>query len=135
MSVYQSSLLGGEDKDEINAGFNQVLDIMVDPAVLMCIANSEHKQKARPRWDGSVFVLNCLCYLQVGKQVYYSLLILTVSQSVLSTFDFTIKKQSDIQKTIEDRVTILTNEHVRLNLSYQSVQPSELIPPFRARIS
>lgn len=65
MAVYQSSLLGDEDEDEINAGFNQVLDIMVDPVVVMCLANGEEKKKVRPRWDEAVFVLNCLCYLQV----------------------------------------------------------------------
>lgn len=65
MTVYQSSLLGDEDEDEINAGFNQVLDIMVDPVVVMCLANGEEKKRVRPRWDEAVFVLNCLCYLQV----------------------------------------------------------------------
>ncbi|KAF9476408.1 oligomeric complex COG6 [Pholiota conissans] len=95
MQVYQSSLLGTEDEDEINAGFNQVLDIMVDPAVQMCIANSEEKMKARPRWDGQVFILNCLCYLQ----------------SVLSTFEFTTQKRAEIQKTIDQRIALLTTEH------------------------
>lgn len=65
MQVYQSSLLGNEEEDEISAGFNQILDIMVDPVVQMCITNSEEKVKLRPRWDGQVFILNCLCYLQV----------------------------------------------------------------------
>ncbi len=65
MQVYQSSLLGDEEEDEISAGFNQILDIMVDPVVQMCITNSEEKVKLRPRWDGQVFILNCLCYLQV----------------------------------------------------------------------
>jgi len=65
MVVYQSSLLGDEDKNEINAGFNQVLDIMIDPVVQALIWGSEEKKKARPRWDEDVFVLNFLCYLQV----------------------------------------------------------------------
>ncbi|KAF8176766.1 oligomeric complex COG6-domain-containing protein [Pholiota molesta] len=95
MQVYQSSLLGTEDEDEINAGFNQVLDIMIDPVVQMCITNSEEKMKARPRWDGQVFILNCLCYLQ----------------SVLSAFEFTTQKQTEIQKIINQKITLLTDEH------------------------
>lgn len=65
MQVYQSSLLGDEDEDQINSGFNQVLDIMVDPVIKLCVENSEEKGRVRPRWDREVFVLNCLCYLQV----------------------------------------------------------------------
>ena len=65
MQVYHSSLLGNEDEDQINSGFNQVLDIMVDPVIKLCVENSEEKARVRPRWDGEVFVLNCLCYLQV----------------------------------------------------------------------
>ncbi|KAJ3516161.1 hypothetical protein NLJ89_g1297 [Agrocybe chaxingu] len=95
MSVYQSSLLGDEHQDDVNEGFHQVLDIMVDPVVTMCISHSKDKKKARPRWDDAVFVLNCLCYLQ----------------TVLSTFDFTAKKQADIQAILDQRISILTNEH------------------------
>jgi hypothetical protein len=65
MAVYQSSLLGEEDIDEQSAGFEKILDIMVDPAVEMCISTSEEKKRIRPRWDQAVYVLNCLCYLQV----------------------------------------------------------------------
>jgi len=66
MQVYHSSLLGNEDEDQINSGFNQVLDIMVDPVIKLCVESSEEKARVRPRWDGEVFVLNCLCYLQVS---------------------------------------------------------------------
>ena len=65
MSVYQSSMLGDEDEDERNTGFRQVLDIMVSPVASMCISNSAQKKTVRPEWDDKVFVLNCLCYLQV----------------------------------------------------------------------
>uniref|UniRef100_A0A8H7Y3X8 Conserved oligomeric Golgi complex subunit 6 n=1 Tax=Psilocybe cubensis TaxID=181762 RepID=A0A8H7Y3X8_PSICU len=95
MTVYQSSLLGDEDEDEINSGFNQVLDIMVDPIIGMCLTSGEEKKNARPRWDEAVFVLNCLCYLQ----------------SVLSAFEFTVKKQADIQAIIDERIALLTAEH------------------------
>ena len=66
MQVYHSSLLGNEDEDQINSGFNQVLDVMVDPVIKLCVESSEEKARVRPRWDGEVFVLNCLCYLQVS---------------------------------------------------------------------
>lgn len=65
MSVYQSSMLGDEDEDERDTGFRQVLDIMVTPVATMCISNSAQKKTVRPEWDDKVFVLNCLCYLQV----------------------------------------------------------------------
>ena len=65
MSVYQSSMLGDEDEDERDTGFRQILDIMVAPVLTMCISNSAHKKTVKPEWDDKVFVLNCLCYLQV----------------------------------------------------------------------
>ncbi|KDR69275.1 hypothetical protein GALMADRAFT_256106 [Galerina marginata CBS 339.88] len=95
MTVYQSSLLGDEREDEINSGFHQVLDIMVDPVVTMCVSNGEQKKKSRARWDEAVFVLNCLCYLQ----------------DVLGAFDFTVKKQSELQVIVDQRIALLTEEH------------------------
>ena len=65
MSVYQSSFLGNEDEDEMDTGFRQVLDIMITPVATMCISNGAQKKAVRPEWDDKVFVLNCLCYLQV----------------------------------------------------------------------
>ena len=65
MGVYESSLLGDEDPAERDAGFKPILDVMVQPAVEMCSAASEEKQRVRVRWDKHVFVLNCLTYLQV----------------------------------------------------------------------
>jgi conserved oligomeric Golgi complex subunit 6 len=65
MSVYQSSMLGDEHEDERDTGFRQVLDIMVTPVSSMCISNGAQKKTVRPEWDDKVFVLNCLCYLQV----------------------------------------------------------------------
>ena len=68
MQVYDSSLLGegSSDHSEASLGFRRILDIMVDPAVTMCAAAAEEKARLRPRWDRSVFVLNCLGYLEVG---------------------------------------------------------------------
>lgn len=65
MIVYESSL-GDEKPTERDAGFKNILDVMVDPAVEMCSAASEEKQRLRARWDKHVFVLNCLTYLQVN---------------------------------------------------------------------
>ena len=44
--------------------FERVLDVMVDPAVQMCEALAEDKNK-KAKWDREVFELNCLTYLQV----------------------------------------------------------------------
>jgi conserved oligomeric Golgi complex subunit 6 len=96
MSVYQSSLLSeddvnaddddddgddddGEDDDDDDDDDNTderggagtriraILDVMVDPAVEMCI-NAGVEKKGRgvqAGWDGPVFTINCLTYLQV----------------------------------------------------------------------
>ncbi|KAF9555820.1 oligomeric complex COG6 [Agrocybe pediades] len=95
MAVYQSSLLGDEDKEEISAGFNQVLDIMIDPVIQALFSGSEEKKKARPRWDEDVFVLNFLCYLQ----------------GVLTAFDFTIDKEKQLEALIDLRIARLTEDH------------------------
>jgi hypothetical protein len=65
MTVYASSLLDDEDEEERAVGFQRILDVMVDPAVEMCMSVSEEKERIMPQWDGAVFVLNCLSYLQV----------------------------------------------------------------------
>ncbi|TFK31706.1 oligomeric complex COG6-domain-containing protein [Crucibulum laeve] len=97
MAVYQSSLLGDEAEEERDAGFQVVLDIMVDPAVEMCSVMSEEKKKVRPRWDRTIFVLNCLSYLE----------------SVLEPFTFTSAKQEMVRGVIEERVEVLTEEHYK----------------------
>ena len=66
MAVYESSLVGDEKPDERDAGVKRILDVMVNPAVEMCSAASEEKQRLRPRWDKHVFVLNCLTHLQAS---------------------------------------------------------------------
>ena len=65
MAVYQSSLLGDEDERERTTGFQKVLDVIVDPLVESCIAKAEEKKRARAKWDRAVYVLNCLCFIQV----------------------------------------------------------------------
>ncbi|KAK0502969.1 oligomeric complex COG6 [Armillaria luteobubalina] len=89
MNVYQSSLIGNEDEEKLISGFEHVLDIMVDPAIEMCTNAAEAKARAVPRWDMSVFVLNCLSYLLV------------------------INKQKALQATMNERVILLTDEHYR----------------------
>ena len=74
MAVYESSLVGDEKSDERDAGGRRILDVMVDPAVEMCSAASEEKQRLRPRWDKHVFVLNCLTHLQASPQRIYPVL-------------------------------------------------------------
>ncbi|CAL1705507.1 unnamed protein product [Somion occarium] len=95
MLVYQSSMLEDVDADTQTAGFRDILDKMIDPAIEMCMASSEGKQRLRPGWDRSVFVLNTLTYLQ----------------SALEPFAFTTEKQGVLQGLIETRVLQLTEEH------------------------
>jgi conserved oligomeric Golgi complex subunit 6 len=72
LSVYASALgdsasihqdLSSEPMDE--AGFEHILNVMVEPALQMCDAAAEEKKRVRGRWDREVFSLNCLTYLQV----------------------------------------------------------------------
>jgi hypothetical protein len=116
MVVYESSLLGDEKPAERDAGFKRILDVMVDPAVEMCSAASEEKQRMRARWDKHVFVLNCLTYLQVSLALIMSpvmiIIIAAGYQSALEPFPFTADKQREIQGVIEGRVKTLTEEHV-----------------------
>lgn len=95
MAVYQSSL-GDEDKDNEDvvpegkaqsgaenetqyakdasgagigpgSGFLKIGDVMVRPAVDMCLNAAEAKKTLRPGWDMDVFILNCLSYLLVSR--------------------------------------------------------------------
>ncbi|KAF9450271.1 COG6-domain-containing protein [Macrolepiota fuliginosa MF-IS2] len=95
MAVYQSSLIGDEDESELQAGFQKVLDIMIDPVVEMCTTASERKKHLRPKWDQAVFVLNCLSYLL----------------SILEPFSFTLGKQDVVQRVLDQRIAALTDEH------------------------
>ncbi|KZT08864.1 COG6-domain-containing protein [Laetiporus sulphureus 93-53] len=57
MLVYDSSLLGDETEEQLHAGFRDILDKMVDPAIETCLTSAEKKQKLHPGWDKTVFVL------------------------------------------------------------------------------
>ncbi|GBE81891.1 Conserved oligomeric Golgi complex subunit 6 [Sparassis crispa] len=97
MIVYASSLQSDEPKDTLHPGFRQILDKMVDPAVEMCISAAEVKKKAMPWWDRSVFVLNCLAYMQ----------------SLLEPFPFTKEKQAVIHELMDHKILQLTEEHYK----------------------
>ncbi|KXN84526.1 Conserved oligomeric Golgi complex subunit 6 [Leucoagaricus sp. SymC.cos] len=95
MAVYQSSLIGDEDENDLQAGFSKVLDIMIDPVVDTCAAASERKKHMRPRWDQAVFMLNCLSYLL----------------TVLEPFLFTSGKQDMVHNLLDIRIAALIDEH------------------------
>ncbi|EIN07029.1 oligomeric complex COG6 [Punctularia strigosozonata HHB-11173 SS5] len=95
MSVYQSSLAGEDSEEDQNEGFRRVLDIMIDPAVEMCVSAADRKDKQVARWDKPIFVLNCLTYLQ----------------NVLEPYSFTSEKQQMIEGLVQQRVHELTEEH------------------------
>ncbi|KAF5378347.1 hypothetical protein D9615_008765 [Tricholomella constricta] len=95
MTVYQSSFLGEEDESEQIAGFQKILDIMVDPAIQLSTSANEEKRRLRPKWDQPVYALNCLSYLE----------------SILEPFSFTHEKRGAIQVVIEERVSMLIEEH------------------------
>ncbi|KAI0045369.1 oligomeric complex COG6 [Auriscalpium vulgare] len=85
-----------EGEDAMTA---RVLDVMVDPAVEMCVTAAEEKEERERRrgrvWDRKVFVLNCLTYLV----------------SVLEAYAFTGTKREMLDGVIEGRVQELTEEH------------------------
>ncbi|KAF5323969.1 hypothetical protein D9611_008423 [Ephemerocybe angulata] len=115
MSVYQSSVLDEEqerlmslpsDADRAKAGekkkpglgsdFGKVLDVAIDPVVESVIKGGEEKGKLRPRWDASVWIVNCLTYIL----------------SVLEPFSsFTQEKQDGIKTLLDMRVAALIEEH------------------------
>jgi Conserved Oligomeric Golgi complex subunit 6, C-terminal len=65
MSVYESSVLGNEDPEEQRRGFKQILDAAIDPALEMCRRMADMNSKDATGWERSVFLINCLDYLQV----------------------------------------------------------------------
>lgn len=96
MLVYESSLLGDEKEEELQAGFRDILDKMVDPAIEMTLTQADEKKRQRPGWDKALFVLNTLAYLQ----------------SVLEPFAFTAEKQGVVQGLVDAKVLQLIEEHV-----------------------
>ncbi|KAI0822772.1 oligomeric complex COG6 [Trametes gibbosa] len=95
MLVYESSLLGDEKEEELQAGFRDILDKMVDPAIEMTLTQADEKKRQRPGWDKAVFVLNTLAYMQ----------------SVLEPFAFTAEKQGVVQGLVDAKVLQLIEEH------------------------
>ena len=121
MSVYQSSLLDDQNNEEQATGFQRILDLMVDPAVEMCTTVGDERKVSRQKWDREVFVLNCLTFLQVGRNCTFHNSVMSKSrfQSVLEPFAFTIGKQKKIQDIIDERVKILTEQHVGAERIFQ----------------
>ncbi|KIJ59706.1 hypothetical protein HYDPIDRAFT_32927 [Hydnomerulius pinastri MD-312] len=96
LQVYESSLDGSaRGEPGTTADIDRILDIMVDPMVAAVGAGAEEKARVRLGWDGAVFVLNCLCYLE----------------SVLEPFVFTHEKRDAVRGVIEERVVSLSDEH------------------------
>ncbi|TFK19198.1 COG6-domain-containing protein [Coprinopsis marcescibilis] len=97
MNVYQSSVLDDEDGPTTSAAssFDKILDVVIDPVALGCIAQSEEKMRLRPKWDAKVYALNCLTYFQ----------------GLLEPYPFTRAKQDQLSKVIEGRVAELIEEH------------------------
>ncbi|KAF6742370.1 oligomeric Golgi complex subunit 6 [Ephemerocybe angulata] len=115
MSVYQSSILdeeqerlmslpsdadhtktGEKKKPGLGSDFGKVLDVAIDPVVESVIKGGEEKGKLRPRWDASVWIVNCLTYIL----------------SVLEPFSsFTQEKQEGIKTLLDTHVAALIEEH------------------------
>ncbi|KIY63425.1 oligomeric complex COG6 [Cylindrobasidium torrendii FP15055 ss-10] len=95
ISVFESSVLGEDAESELVTGFEHVLDIMIDPAIQMCIEAGEVKARSTRDWDLPIFVLNCLFFLL----------------KVLEPFPFTGKKKEAMDAIIDERVAALTEEH------------------------
>ena len=74
LNVYKSSFVGDESAEKLQKGFQQVLDLMVDAAVNMCLTVADARQSQKVGWDGDIFVLNCLSHLLVSSFVDVELL-------------------------------------------------------------
>ncbi|KAI0077115.1 oligomeric complex COG6 [Panus rudis PR-1116 ss-1] len=82
-------------RESHEAGFREIVDKMIDPAIEMVVSASEEKSRVRKGWDKQVFVVNTLTYLQ----------------DALEPYAFTAEKQGVLQGLIEARVMQLTEEH------------------------
>ena len=114
MTVYKSSLLGDESYDDRQAGFQSVLDLMVDAAVNMCAGVSEARSVQKPKWDKDVFMLNCLSHLIVSER-YLGEPVHTDSrpaQNVMQPFDFANYKVKALKEDIDTRAATLVADHV-----------------------
>lgn len=115
MNVYKSSLMGDESEEELQKGFERVLDLMIDAAVNMCLTVSDARQSQRAGWDGDIFVLNCLSHMLVSLQI---LPIITIpicsSQSAISAFGFAAYKLKELQSDVKARSELLIADHVRM---------------------
>ncbi|EPQ57850.1 oligomeric complex COG6 [Gloeophyllum trabeum ATCC 11539] len=108
LSVYESSRLDDpsdtqpeeDGKAETSGGqshfgVERILEIMINPALEVCLTAAEDKKRSRPTWDKSVFVLNCLTYLQ----------------GVLEPYPFASAEKERLDALVEERVNDLVNEH------------------------
>ncbi|KAI0064458.1 oligomeric complex COG6 [Artomyces pyxidatus] len=93
------ALHSSESEPDEESQMTRILDVMVDPAMQMCVAAAEEKEEQGRRrgktWDRKVFVLNCLTYLV----------------SVLEAYSFTAEKRTMLDGVIEGRVQELIEEH------------------------
>ncbi|KAG5338040.1 hypothetical protein C0989_008344 [Termitomyces sp. Mn162] len=99
MNVYQSSLIEDDESGQA-AGFEKILDIMVDPAIEMITRSNKEPSRLGTKWDQPIYALNCLCYIKTA----------------LESFSFTREKEASINALIDERVSSLIEEHVRVPL-------------------
>jgi hypothetical protein len=91
------------------------------------------KKAVRPEWNVKVFVLNLLSrYDSFSFQSDLILQLKKPMQSVLSSFNFATKRQADLQIMIDEWVTLLTNEHVGVVLSFIPTGFDAMISLFKA---
>ncbi|KAF8518194.1 oligomeric complex COG6 [Gautieria morchelliformis] len=95
MSVYESSVLGNEDPEEQRRGFKQILDAAIDPALEMCRRMADMNSKDTTGWERSVFLINCLDYLQ----------------SIMQPFVFTNERIEELEVLLQGHVKLLTEQH------------------------
>jgi conserved oligomeric Golgi complex subunit 6 len=68
MTVYEISLLGGEDEDQKVEDFRRILSASIDPSLEACrkmVELNSSKDAAKDDWANQVFLLNCFSYIQV----------------------------------------------------------------------
>ncbi|KAH0586671.1 Conserved oligomeric Golgi complex subunit 6 [Termitomyces sp. J132] len=94
MNVYQSSLIEDDESGQA-AGFEKILDIMVDPAIEMITRSNKEPLRLGTKWDQPIYALNCLCYIKTA----------------LESFSFTREKEASINALIDERVSSLIEEH------------------------
>ncbi|GJJ08446.1 hypothetical protein Clacol_002664 [Clathrus columnatus] len=107
MIVYESSVLNIENPEEQRRGFKRILDTVLDPALEMCRRMADMNTKDVTGWEKSIFLVNCLDYLQ----------------SVMQPYPFTNERIEELEAILQSYVKLLSEQHCTRLLQESGLAP------------